>query len=131
MQQEILIAAWGAVLLVVHVMIAAHLKTKQLGLDWNIGPRDEPLPAFNAYAGRAVRAQANFKETFPAAIVALLGVAIAGRTSDLTAIGGWIWLGARVVYLPVYLAGIKGLRSLLFLTSVAGLGMVIWPLLFG
>ena len=50
------------------------------------------------------RAQANFQETFPIAIIALLGVVVAGRTSNVTALGGWIWLGARIVYLPLYVA---------------------------
>ena len=54
-----------------------------------------------AMTGRTMRAQANFQETFPIAIVALLGVVIAERTSQWTALGGWIWLGERIVYLPL------------------------------
>lgn len=131
MHQEIAIAAWGAVLLFVHIMVAAQLKTSQYGVGWNVGARDEAVPPLGVHAGRAVRAQANFLETFPIAIVTLLGVAIADRTSGMTALGGWLWLGARVVYLPVYLLGIKGVRSALFLVSLAGLGIVLWPLLAG
>lgn len=126
---EILILAWGAVLLLVHVFAAGHLKTKQYGTAWNVGPRDAPLPPLAAVAGRVVRAQANFAETFPVAVVALLGVVVAGRTSDTTALGGWIWLGARVVYLPLYWAGIPVLRSVIFLVSMVGLIMTLWPLL--
>ena len=63
------------------------------------------------------------------AIVALLGVVLAGRTGTSTAIGGWIWLVARAVYLPIYAIGTRGLRTAVFLTSVVGLGMVLWPLL--
>ncbi|MCB2046903.1 MAG: MAPEG family protein [Novosphingobium sp.] len=129
MHTEILILAWGAVLLLVHIFAAAHFKTRQYGTQWNVGARDEALPPLEPIAGRLVRAQANFAETFPIAIVALLGVVLAGRTSDLTALGGWIWLGARVLYLPVYWAGIKGLRTAIFMVSLAGLVMVLWPLL--
>ena len=78
-----------------------------------------------------MRAQANFEETFPIAIVALLGVVLASRTSHLTALGGWIWLGARLAYLPIYAAGIPVVRTIVFLISMVGLGMVLWPLLFG
>jgi uncharacterized MAPEG superfamily protein len=78
-----------------------------------------------------MRAQANFEETFPIAIVALIGVVLANRTSALTALGGWIWLGARVVYLPLYAAGVPVIRTIAFVISMVGLGMVIWPLLFG
>jgi uncharacterized MAPEG superfamily protein len=78
-----------------------------------------------------VRSQANLQETFPIAIVALFGVVVAGRTGEWTAIGGWIWLGARVLYLPLYALAIPVVRSLVFLVSVVGLGMVLWPLLAG
>ena len=129
MSVEILILAWGAVLLIVQIFLAGHLKTRQYGADWNIGARDEPLPPLNPVAGRAARAQANLLETFPVAVVALVGVVLAGRTSELTMIGGWLWLAMRVVYVPIYLAGIKGLRTVVFLFSVLGLAMVLWPLL--
>ena len=129
MHVEVHILAWGAVLLLVHVFAAVHLKTRQYGAAWNMGARDEALPPLNPVAGRLARAQANFLETFPIAIVALLGVVLAGRTSDATALGGWIWLGARTLYLPIYWAGIKGVRTIAFMISLIGLGMAIWPLL--
>jgi uncharacterized MAPEG superfamily protein len=78
-----------------------------------------------------MRAQANFQETFPIAIVALLGVVVANRTTGLTALGGWVWLSARVVYLPLYAAGIPVIRTVVFIISMIGLGMVLWPLLAG
>ena len=96
------ILALGALLLVVHIFTATRFKTAQYGRKWNVGARDEALPPPNAITGRTMRAQANFEETFPIAIVALLGVVLANRTSELTALGGWIWLGARIIYLPLY-----------------------------
>ena len=128
---EIRILAWGAVLLIVHIFAAVHLKTRQYGAKWNMGARDEALPPLNPVAGRLARAQANFQETFPIAIVALLGVVLAGRTSDMTALGGWIWLSARIVYLPLYALGVPMVRTLAFLASLIGLAMVIKPLLIG
>ena len=131
MAVELNIAAFGAVLLLVHIFAAVHLKTRQYGRDWNIGARDESLPPLRPVAERLARAQANFQETFPIAIVALLGVVIAGRTSDWTAIGGWIWLGARIIYLPLYGYGVRGVRTVAFVVSLIGLVMVLWPLLIG
>ncbi|HEX6071863.1 MAG TPA: MAPEG family protein [Sphingomicrobium sp.] len=131
MPVELFIAALGALLLFIHIFAAVHLRTRQYGTQWNVGARDEALPPLNPLAGRLARAQANFQETFPIAIVALLGVVIAGRTSEWTAIGGWIWLGARVVYLPLYAAGVPVVRTLVWTVGIIGLGMVIWPLLVG
>lgn len=126
---EIRIAALGAIVLMVHILVAAQLKTSQYGAKWNIGARDESLPAPSRVSGRVIRAQANFQETFPIAIVALLGVVLADRTSAATAIGGWIWLAARLAYIPLYAAGVPLLRTLIWGISIAGLALVIWPLL--
>lgn len=128
---ELRILAFGALLLFVHIFTATRFKTAQYGRKWNTSARDEALPPQSVITGRTVRAQANFEETLPIAIIALLGVVIADRTSEWTAIGGWIWLGARIVYLPLYAAGIPVIRTIVWTISMVGLGMVLWPLLFG
>ena len=127
---EIRILVYGAILLLVHIFAAAHVKTNQYGTKWNVGARDEDLPPLNPLAGRLVRAQANYLETLPVAIIGLLGVVVAGKDGNLTALGGWIWLGARAVYLPLYAMGVPVVRTLVFMTSLVGLGMVLWPLLW-
>ena len=131
MPVELKIAALGAVLLLVHIFVAGNARTKQYGRDWNVGARDETQPPLNPVAGRLARAQANFQETFPVAIVALLGVVIAGQISWMTALGGWIWLGARTIYLPLYAMVVPVVRTIVFAISIGGLGMVLWPLLLG
>ena len=131
MPTELRILALGALLLFVHIFTATRFKTAQWGRKWNVGARDEALDAPNPVTGRTMRAQANFLETFPIAIIALIGVVVADRTSQWTAIGGWIWLGARVVYLPLYAVGVPVVRTVVWTISMVGLGMVLWPLLAG
>ena len=131
MAVELKIIALGALLLLVHIFTATRFKTAQYGRKWNVGARDEALPPPTPITGRTMRAQANFQETFPIAIVALLGVVLANRTSETTAVGGWIWLGARVAYLPLYAAGGPVIRTIIFVISMVGLAMVLWPLLVG
>ena len=128
---ELKILALGALLLFVHIFTATRFKTSQWGRQWNVGARDEALTEPNPVTGRTMRAQANFQETFPIAIIALIGVVVAQRTSQWTAIGGWIWLGARVVYLPLYAVGVPVIRTIVWTISMVGLGMVLWPLLAG
>src|SRR5690349_10319927 len=115
---ELRIAAFGAVLLFIHIFVATRFKTRQYGRKWNVGARDDALPPANEMTGRTMRAQANFQETFPIAIVALLGVVLADRTSNLTALGGWIWLGARIIYLPLYAAGVPVIRTIVYTISI-------------
>jgi uncharacterized MAPEG superfamily protein len=130
MAVEIRILAYAAILLLVHIFAEGYAKTKQYGTSWNTGARDEDLPPLNKIAGRLGRARGNYMETLPIAVIALLGVVVADKTSAMTALGGWLWLGARIVYLPLYWAGVPVVRTLCFLVSLAGLGLVLWPLLF-
>ena len=128
---ELKILALGALLLFIHIFIATRFKTAQYGRKWNVSARDQELPEPSPVSGRLIRAQANFEETFPIAIVALLGVVVAGKTSQWTALGGWIWLGARIVYLPLYWAGIPVIRTIAWTIALIGLAIVIEPLLLG
>jgi uncharacterized MAPEG superfamily protein len=128
---ELKILALSTIVLLFYIVAATQSKTAQYGAKWNMGPRDDAVPAPSPLTGRLNRAQANFLETYPIAIIALLGVVVAGKTSSTTALGGWIWLGARVVYWPLYAAGIPLIRTIVWGISIAGLVMVIWPLFAG
>ena len=46
----------------------------------------------------------------------------------MVTLGAEIWFGARLVYLPLYAFGVRQLRSLVWLVSIAGLGMIVAPL---
>ena len=129
MTTELTVLAWGCVLGLVHVFAAVMAKTRQYGARWNMGARDEALPPPEPLVGRLARAQANFLETFPVMIAAVLIVHAAGLTNGWTAWGAILWLGARVVYLPVYALGIPGLRSAVFLVSILGIALVLSPAL--
>ena len=123
--------ACAIVLGLVHIMAAAHVRTRQYGVAWNMGARDEAVPAPAALVGRLLRAQANFFETFPLFAAAVLAVGLAGRFGWETAVGAQLYVAARVIYLPVYAAGIARLRTLVFLVSMVGFVMVLSPLLRG
>ncbi len=130
MRIEILVLAWGCILALVHIFTAVRFKTRQYGTRWNVGARDEELPPPQPIVGRLARAQANFFETFPIAAAAILAVVVTGRTSDWTGIGALLWLGARIVYLPLYAAGVPVVRTIAFLVSIVGIMLVLRPVLF-
>ena len=131
MPTELTILAWGAVLLFVHILAAVQAKTRQYGTKWNMGARDEAVPPPSPVVGRLERARDNFLETLPIAIIALLGVVVAGKSSEMTALGGWLWLGARVIYLPLYGFGVPKVRTLVWMASIVGLLLALKPLLVG
>ena len=126
---ELKMLAWAVVLGLIHVAIAATLSTRQRGLRWNAGSRDGEVAALTGVAARATRASANFLETFPFFAAAVLAVLVAQRADAHTALGAQIYLWARVAYLPVYLAGIPYLRTVVWAAALAGLLMVLGGLL--
>jgi uncharacterized MAPEG superfamily protein len=129
MTTEITVLAWGCVLALLHVFAAVQVKTRQYGTAWNLGSRDEELPPARPVVGRLARAQANFFETFPLMIAAVAMVSITGLNNRWTAIGAMLWLGGRAAYLPLYAFGVRYLRSLAWAAGLAGIVMVLWPVL--
>ncbi len=129
MTTELTVLAWACVLAIVHIWAAIRAKTRQYGTKWNVGARDEELPPLGALAGRLARAQANYLESFPLLAAAVLMVSVADLETSWTALGALIWLGARIVYLPLYAFGVPVLRTLVWTLSLVGLLMVLWPAL--
>lgn len=118
---ELLLLGWSTVLLFAYIMIQGQTATRDRGLDWNAGPRDGAQKPLGEMAGRAERALKNFQETYPVFVALALGLAVTDRTGGIGTIGAWLWFGARIAYIPLYLFGIKYIRSLCWLASILGL----------
>jgi uncharacterized MAPEG superfamily protein len=131
MPQEVLILALAAVLLVIHIQVAIRVKTQQYGIAWNVGARDDAMPPPNPVVGRLERARDNFLETLPVAVIALFGVVLAGKASEVTAIAGWAWLAARAIYLPLYWAGVPKVRTFVWGVGTLAILLVLGVLVFG
>jgi len=119
------------VLALVQLFWAAHVRTRDYGLAWNMGARDEAMPPPSPLAGRLLRAQANLMETLPLFAAALLAAAYAGRLGPLTRIGAPLFFLGRLAYLPLYAAGVPRFRSLAWGVAMLGLVLVLWALLLG
>jgi len=124
---DLVLAAFVIILAVINIFWAAAARTKELGAKWNAGPRDETPPP-GRIAGRLLRAQANLYETLPLFLGAVALVHLAGKEGMLSIWGTHLYFFARVIYLPLYRWGVTGLRSLAFLASLAGLGLIVYAL---
>lgn len=108
----------------IHLFWAAAAAQPQRGLKWNAGPRDTPVE-LTGVAGRLQRAFANFRETFPFFAVAVLVAYLGGRLGTLTTVGAGLYVGARAIYIFLYAFGVPVIRSLVWLVSMVGLGLIL------
>jgi uncharacterized MAPEG superfamily protein len=131
MTTELTLLAWTLVLALVHIMLVANLRTAETGIQYNASARDGEAPPPRPVTARLQRAQANLFETLPLFIGAVLIAHVSGSEGDLTLWGCWMYLVARIVYIPLYAAGIPYVRSLVWLVSLAGLIMVLAAVLTG
>lgn len=129
MPNELTWLGWAVVVGLVYVLVAAALGTWQRGLRWNVGNRDgEPAP-LTGWAARAQRANRNFLETFAFFAAAALAVVLAHKSDASTLLGAQIYVCARAAYLPIYIAGIPYLRTLVWAASLWGILQLLEALL--
>ena len=124
MALELQMLGWAVVLGLVHLFWAAAAAQPQRGLKWNVGPRDTPV-VLSGMAGRLERAFANFRETFPFFAAAVLVAYLGGRLGMLSAHGAVLYVGARAIYILLYAFGVPVARSLVWLASVIGIGLIL------
>jgi uncharacterized MAPEG superfamily protein len=125
MTTELCMLMWSVVLGLVQVALAATCTVGQRGLGWAISPRDEVKPALTGIGGRLNRSSANFLETFPLFVAAVLAAHLLQRHDSMTVLGAQLYFWARLVYVPVYAAGIPYLRTLIWAASIVGIVLVL------
>ncbi|MEO0061747.1 MAG: hypothetical protein RLZZ08_307 [Pseudomonadota bacterium] len=130
MPAEMIVLGLACVLLLAHIFLAGHFRTQQYGRDWNMGARDEQLPPLNPVAGRLARAKANYQETFPLVAALLIALVVVGKASSITATAAWVWLAARVVYVPLYWSGVPKVRTLVWAVALLAVLVLLGALLF-
>ena len=131
MQLEFIMLGATILLALVNILWAGNVRTKQYGIDWNMGARDAAMPPLNPLAGRLLRAQANLYETLPLFVAALLGAAFLDRLGWKTEVGATLYFVGRLIYLPLYAAGIPKVRTLVWGVAMIGLALCWWALMVG
>ena len=120
---ELKMLALSAVLGLVQIILSSHSASHQYGYKWAASARDEVMEPLKGVAGRLDQALRNFTETFPLFAAAVLTVCIAGRHNWMTVYGTQLYFWSRVLYIPLYAAGVPLLRS--FIWNIATLGIVL------
>ena len=126
---EIQMLVWSMLLGIAQLFAASGAVTRERGMQWNASARDGQPPPPGPLAARLQRAQANFLETFPFFAAAVLAVVLTQRQDGTTALAVQLYFWARLIYVPLYAAGVPYVRSLVWLVSLAGIAMLLWRLL--
>jgi len=130
MASELIVLVLAGFLTLGQIFLASGLRDRQLGNSWNISPRDGAPPVLTGAAARADRALHNLYESLPLFIIAVVTLVLSDKTTGLTAALAWVWLAARLVYVPAYLNGWSPWRSAIWgVGLLALLGMMILALI--
>ena len=110
MTPELTALGLAGLLQVIQFVLMAVPANLQLGTYYTGGPRDERREP-QGMAGRLHRAMNNHFEGLILFTIAVVVVTLGEQSTDYTQTCAWVYLGARVLYIPAYASGILYLRS--------------------
>ncbi len=129
MTPELTVLALAAILQAAQITLAAVVMNRDAGVAWNAGPRDTE-PDFSPLTGRLRRAVDNHFEALILFTIAVVLVTYSGAAGTLTAACAWVYLAARILYVPAYAFGWSPWRSAIFGVGAAATGVMILAALF-
>ena len=131
MGKDLYYLAASAILTFIMLLVASLLRARAWtprGMGVAFGNRDD-LPEPTPLSGRADRAAKNMLEGMLLFVAVMLAAQMAGVAGPRVALGAQLFFWARLVYFPVYLAGIAYIRTAVWAVSIIGLGVIISALL--
>ena len=129
MAVELKVLGYAALLQFVQFILMAIPVNVQLGVAYTGGNRDVQKQA-TGVPGRLKRALENHNEGLILFTIAVLVVVLGDASSPLTAQCAWVYFWARVLYIPAYISGVFGLRSLVWGVGFAATAVMLIDALF-
>ncbi len=115
MTPELTVLTLAALLQVVQFALFAAPANRELGPAYTMSSRDAP-PArgLSDRTGRLQRALNNHFEGLILFTIACVVVTLSGQSTGFTAACAWIYLAARVLFIPAYAMGLNPARSIIW-----------------
>jgi len=124
MTPELIALTLAALLQVGQMALFSVAGQAQVGTRAALKPRDVPL-ALTGKTGRIQRAMNNHFEGLILFAIAVLVLAVADKSGPVTILCSWLYLAARVLYIPAYIFGWVPWRSLIWLVGLAATTMLL------
>ncbi|MFS4582056.1 MAPEG family protein [Phaeobacter sp. C3_T13_0] len=110
MTPELTSLTLAALLQALQFFAYAFTANRQLDTKTALGPRDTPV-TLTGTAGRFKRAMENHYEGLVLFTIACVVVSISGQSTGFTSGCAWVYLVARIIYVPAYALGWTPWRS--------------------
>jgi uncharacterized MAPEG superfamily protein len=130
MTSELTVLALSVFLQLGQFGLAAWSMNRDVGIAYNASPRDQPAD-FSTLTGRLRRAVDNHFEAMALFTVAVVVVTMSGAAGPLTATCAWIYLAARILYVPAYALGWSPWRSAIYIVGATATSVMILAALLG
>jgi uncharacterized MAPEG superfamily protein len=121
---EMKLLLWSVVIGLLQCLATGMAVTGQRGVTFGGSARDDQKP-IGGVGGRVIRAFANFKETYVFFVALVLVGQVLDRHSALTVLGANLYVWARVVYWPLYVAGVPMVRSVVWVIAILGIVLLL------
>ena len=116
MGTELGILGLYGLVVIITILIQILAAQAQVGLEVLVQPRDD-MPKLTGIAGRLDRAQLNSIVAMALFAPAVLILQAKGLTTSGTLLTAQVFLVARIAYVPVYVAGMPWVRTLIWLVG--------------
>ncbi|MHC0054804.1 MAPEG family protein [Actibacterium sp. D379-3] len=125
MTTELTVLALAGLLQVLQIFIYSGSGRSQVDPKLAFGPRDTPIE-LTGVPGRLKRAMDNHFEGLILFTLAVVVVTLGGQATPFTAGCAWVYLGARVLYVPAYALGLAPWRSMIWsIGLIATIAMIV------
>ena len=111
-----IIALLSCLLIIVHIfcpMFIGLLTTKDVSIDYLFSSRDKEIK-YSSYFDRSNRAFKNLLETLPIFII-LFFLSVFNQVDNFNL--ALLWILVRLIYIPVYILGLKYFRTFIWMIS--------------
>lgn len=120
MTPELTALTLAALLQVAQFALFAIPANKELGVGYTSSPRDRPpSKPMSDVTARLQRAMNNHFEGLILFTIAVLVVTLGNQSTETTQTAAWVYLGARVLYVPAYALGLRPWRSAIWFVGFA------------
>ncbi len=116
MAPELTVLTLAALLQVAQFVAFSVAANLEVGTKTALSPRDTPVH-LTGKAGRLQRAMNNHFEGLILFAIACGVITMSGQSSGVTSTCAWVYLAARIAYVPAYAFGIAPWRSLIWMAG--------------